>query len=77
MQKRVVIINKYGALHPSATGRPVRKLADFLWENGVDVIVLSIHASYKGQVSQQHEKLPYRTIELSDFYNGANKWLRL
>lgn len=77
MRKRVVIINKYGALHPSATGRPVRKLADFLWENGVDVIVLSIHAPYKGQVSQQHEKLPYRTIELPDFYSGANKYLRL
>lgn len=77
MQKRVVIINKYGALHPSATGRPVRKLADYLWKNGVDVIVLSIHASYKGQVSQQHDKLPYRTIELSDFYSGTNKWLRL
>lgn len=77
MRKRVVIINKYGALHPSATGRPVRKLADFLWENGVDVIVLSIHAPYKGQVSQQHERLPYRTIELPDFYSGTNKWLRL
>ena len=77
MRKRVVIINKYGALHPSATGRPVRKLADYLWENGVDVIVLSIHAPYKGQVSQQHEKLPYRTIELPDFYSGANKYLRL
>ena len=50
MQKKVVIINKYGALHPSATGRPVRKLADYIWENGVDVIVLSNHASYKGQV---------------------------
>ena len=77
MQKRVVIINKYGALHPSATGRPVRKLADYLWENGVDVIVLSIHASYKGQVSQQEEKLPYQTIELPDFYSGKNKWFRL
>lgn len=77
MRKRVVIINKYGALHPSATGRPVRKLADYLWENGVDVIVLSIHAPYKGQVSQQHEKLPYRTIELPDLYSGTNKWLRL
>lgn len=77
MSKRVVIINKYGALHPSATGRPVRKLADYLWGNGVDVIVLSIHAPYKGQVSEQHERLPYRTIELSDFYHGTNKWLRL
>lgn len=77
MRKKVVIINKYGALHPSATGRPVRKLADYLWENGVDVIVLSIHAPYKGQVSQQHEKLPYRTIELPDIYCGKNKWLRL
>ncbi|WP_293716336.1 hypothetical protein [uncultured Parabacteroides sp.] len=77
MQKRVVIINKYGALHPSATGRPVRKLADYLWENEVDVIVLSIHAPYKGQISQQCEKLPYRTIELPDFYSGTNKWLRL
>ncbi|KKB47538.1 glycosyltransferase family protein [Parabacteroides gordonii] len=77
MRKRVVIINKYGALHPSATGRPVRKLADYLWENGVDVIVLSIHAPYKGQVSQREEKLPYQTIELPDFYSGKNKWLRL
>lgn len=77
MQKRVVIINKYGALHPSATGRPVRNLADFLWSNGVDVIVLSIHAPYKGQVSRQQEKLPYRVIELPDFYNGTNKLLRL
>ena len=77
MRKRVVIINKYGALHPSATGRPVRKLADYLWENGVDVIVLSIHAPYKGEVSQLHEKLPYRTIELPDFYSGTNKWYRL
>lgn len=76
MRKRVVIINKYGALHPSATGRPVRKLADYLWENGIDVIVLSIHASYKGQFSRQEEKLPYQTIELPDFYNGNNKWLR-
>lgn len=77
MQKRVVIINKYGALHPSATGRPVRNLADFLWSNGIDVIVLSIHAPYKGQVSRQQEKLPYRVIELPDFYNGTNKLLRL
>lgn len=77
MRKKVVIINKYGALHPSATGRPVRKLADYLWENGVEVIVLSIHGPYKGQVSQQHEKLPYRTIELPDIYCGKNKWLRL
>ena len=77
MRKRVVIINKYGALHPSATGRPIRKLADFLWKNGVDVIVLSIDASYKGQISGQDEKLPYRTIELPDFYSGVNKWLRL
>lgn len=77
MRKRVVIINKYGALHPSATGRPVRKLADYLWENGIEVIVLSIRASYKGQVSATHEKLPYRTIELADFYNGTNKLLRL
>ena len=77
MRKKVVIINKYGALHPSATGRPVRKLADYLWESGVDVIILSIHAPYKGQVSQQHEKLPYRTIELSNFYSSTNKWLRL
>ncbi|MFV0583734.1 MAG: hypothetical protein ACK5N4_17005 [Parabacteroides gordonii] len=77
MSKRVVIINKYGALHPSATGRPVRHLADFLWKNGVDVIVLSIHASYKGQVSGQQEKLPYRVIELSDFYSGTNRYLRL
>lgn len=77
MRKKVVIINKYGALHPAATGRPVRKLADYLWKNGVDVIVLSIHAPYRGQVSQQEEKLPYRTIELPDFYSGTNKWLRL
>lgn len=77
MRKRAVIINKYGALHPSATGRPVRQLADFLWENGVDVIVLSIHAPYKRIVSQQQEKLPYRTIELPDLYNGTNKYLRL
>lgn len=77
MQKRVVIINKYGALHPSATGRPVRKLADYLWENGIEVVVLSIRASYKGQVSATHEKLPYQTIELADFYNGTNKLLRL
>lgn len=77
MRKRVVIINKYGALHPSATGRPVRKLADYLWENGIEVIVLSIRASYKGQISATHETLPYRTIELADFYSGTNKWLRL
>lgn len=77
MQKKVVIINKYGALHPSATGRPVRNLADFLWSNGIDVIVLSIHAPYKGQVSRQQEKLPYRVIELPDIYNGTNKLFRL
>ena len=77
MRKRVVLINKYGALHPSATGRPVRKLADFLWENDIDVIVLSIRAPYKGQISSTHEILPYRTIELADLYSGTNKYLRL
>lgn len=41
------------------------------------MIVLSIHAPYKGQVSQREEKLPYQTIELPDFYSGKNKWLRL
>ena len=77
MRKRLVLINKYGAINPSATGRHVRKLADFLWENDIDVIVLSIRAPYKGQISSTHEILPYRTIELADLYSGTNKYLRL
>ncbi|WP_289004861.1 hypothetical protein [uncultured Parabacteroides sp.] len=76
-QKRVVIINKYGPRHPSATGFPIRKLADYLSAEGIDVTAVSIHAAYKGKVSVKGEDLPYRTIELCSLYNGTNKLIRL
>lgn len=75
--RRVVIVNKFGACHPSITGRSSRKLADYLSENGIEVIVVSIHAPYKGQVSDKEEQLAYRTIELPCLYKGDNKVLRL
>lgn len=76
-QKRVVIVNKYGPRHPSATGFPIRKLADYLSADGVEVIAVSIHAAYKGKMSVEGEDLPYRTIELFSLYNGTGKWSRL
>lgn len=75
--RRVVILNKFGARHPSITGRSSRKLADALSENGIEVTVVSIHAPYKGQVSEQKEQLAYRTIELACLYKGSHKILRL
>nr|WP_129733147.1 hypothetical protein [Parabacteroides goldsteinii] len=76
-QKRVVIVNKYGPRHLSATGFPIRKLADYLSAEGVEVTAVSIHAAYKGKMSVEGEDLPYRTIELYAFYNGTNKFIRL
>ena len=77
VKKRVVILNKFGARHPSITGSSSRDMADYLSGNGIDVVVVSIHAPYKGQVGNCKEELPYRTIELSSLYNGNNKLLRL
>lgn len=76
-RERVVIVNKFGARHPSITGRSSRKLADYLSVNGVEVIVVSIDAPYKGQVAGEKEKLPYRTVELSSLYSGNHNLLRL
>lgn len=76
-KKRVVILNKYGARHPSITGSSSRDMADFLSEKGLDVVVVSIHALYKGQIGNREVQLPYRTIELPSLYNGNNKLLRL
>lgn len=76
-KKRVVILNKYGARHPSITGSSSRDMADFLSEKGLDVVVVSIHAPYKGQIGNREVQLPYRTIELPSLYNGNNKLLRL
>lgn len=76
-RKRVVIVNKYGARHPSATGYPVRRLADYLFAEGVDIAVVSIHVDYKGKMPGKDDVLPYRTIELRRLYNGTNKPLRL
>lgn len=72
-----MILNKFGARHPSITGSSSRDMADYLLEKGIDVIVVSIHAPYKGQVGNREEELPYRTIELPSLYNGNNKLLRL
>lgn len=77
VKKRVVILNKFGARHPSITGSSSRDMADFLSACGFEVIVLSIHAPYKGQVGDREEQLPYQTIELSGWYSGNNKLLRL
>lgn len=77
VKSRVVILNKFGARHPSITGRSSRDMADYLTAHGFEVIVLSIHAPYKGQVGDREEQLPYQTIELSCWYNGNNKLLRL
>lgn len=76
-KKRVVILNKYGARHPSITGSSSRDMADLLSEKGLDVVVVSIHAPYKGQIGNREVQLPYRTIELPSLYNGNNKLLRL
>lgn len=76
-KKRVVILNKFGARHPSITGSSSRDMADYLSEKGMDVVVVSIYAPYKGQVGNRKEELPYRTIELPSLYNGNNKLLRL
>lgn len=75
--KRVVIVNKFGARHPSITGSSSRDMADYLSAKGMDVVVVSIHAPYKGKVANREVELPYRTIELPSLYNGNNKWLRL
>lgn len=77
VRQRVVILNKFGARHPSITGRSSRNMANYLTAHGFEVIVLSIHASYKGQVGDQEEQLPYQTVELSCWYSGNNKLLRL
>lgn len=76
-QKRVVIVNKYGPRHPSATGFPIRKLADYLSGEGIEINVISIRAAYKGKMSVEGEVLPYRTIELFSLYNGTSKLIRL
>lgn len=76
-QKRIVFVNKYGPRHPSATGYPIRKMADYLLAEGVEVTVVSIRAAYKGKMSVEGEALPYRTIELFGLYNGMSKLIRL
>lgn len=76
-QKRVVIVNKYGPRHPSATGFPIRKLADYLSAEGIEITVISIRAAYKGKMSVEGEVLPYHTIELLGLYNGTGKLIRL
>lgn len=76
-KKRVVILNKFGARHPSITGSSSRDMADYLSRKGMDVVVVSIHAAYKGQIGNREEELPYRTIELPSLYSGNNKLLRL
>lgn len=77
VRRRVVILNKFGARHPSITGSSSRDMADFLTAGGFDVTVLSIHASYKGRMGNGEERLSYQTIELSGWYSGNNKLLRL
>lgn len=76
-KKRVVILNKFGARHPSITGNSSRDMADYLSGKDINVVVVSIYASYKGQVGNREEELPYRTIELPSLYSGNNKLLRL
>lgn len=76
-EKRVVILNKFGARHPSITGCSSRDMAETLSGKGIEVVVVSIYASYKGQVGNREERLPYRTIELPSLYNGNNKLFRL
>lgn len=74
---RVTILNKFGATHPSITGKSARQLADFLYINEVDVRVISIKAHYKGKQRDKSLLLPFQSIELKGLYNGCNKYLRL
>ena len=76
-RKRVTIVNKYGARHPSATGYPIRKLADYLFAEGIEVTVVSIHVDYNGKMPADEDILPYRTIELKGLYKGRNNLIRL
>lgn len=77
IRKRVVIVNKYGAGNPSATGYPVKKMADYLFKEGIEITVVSIHTNYKARMPVDEEVLPYRVIELRGLYNGTNKLARL
>ncbi|WP_347396236.1 hypothetical protein [Parabacteroides leei] len=77
IKKRVTILNKFGATHPSITGKSAKLLADFLYRNGLDVRVVSIKATYKGKEGDDHLSLPFRSVELKGLYNGCNKYIRL
>lgn len=77
IKKRVTILNKFGATHPSITGRSAKLLADFLYSNGLDVRVVSIKATYKGKQGDDRLSLPFRSVELKGLYNGSNKFVRL
>lgn len=77
IKKRITILNKFGATHPSITGKSAKLLADFLYTNGLDVRVVSIKATYKGKLGDEHLSPPFRVVELKGLYNGGNKFLRL
>ena len=77
MRSRVTILNKFGAIHPSITGKSAGELANFLHDQGIDVRIISFKASYKGKCADENQSLPFQSVELKGLYNGYNKYLRL
>lgn len=73
----VTILNKFGATHPSITGRSAGELADFLYAQNIDVRIISIKAAYKGKCADTDRALPFQAVELKGLYNGCNKYARL
>jgi len=76
-QKKVLLVNKFGATSNAITGQTAKELADFLHAEDCDVCFLCIGAIYRANNKQGTTKVPYRTMAIRDFYSGDSSFLRL
>src|SRR5689334_12258949 len=75
--KRVLFVNKFGATSNAITGQTAKELADYLHDEGCEVIFLCIGAIYRANNKQGAATVPYRIRAIRDFYSGDSSFLRL
>lgn len=74
--KKVTIVNKFGPASNAITGQNARELADYLFQNNVEVRFVCLRAEYQSAQQSTQTNTPYAVSELKSVYTGRSPGLR-
>ncbi|MEO6916050.1 MAG: hypothetical protein ABI151_10690, partial [Chitinophagaceae bacterium] len=75
--RKLIIVNKFGPSSNAITGQLAKELADYLFNQGLQIQFVCIAADYLAGNDRIKVELPYAVKNLREIYSGRSPVLRL